>query len=150
RPSGPACRAADAQVLGRDSAPESPLLPLGQHSGPPLIFVLATDHVRQEMARLRTPTLACVARLPFGQLLRLVLASARLVCRALCRVVHAQPVIGLTRAPEWHQAVCDRLCLLADRAYPQDCVPRLPLDLFPGPVAGCPLRARQHELAAEH
>jgi hypothetical protein len=59
-------------------------------------------------------------------------------------------VIGLTRAPEWHQAVRDRLCLLADRAYPRDRVPRLPPGLFPDPVAGCLLRARLHESAAEH
>jgi len=64
--------------------------------------------------------------------------------------LHAQPVIGLTRAPESHQAVRDRLCLLADQAYPQDRVPRLPLDLFPDPVAGCLPHAQQHELAAEY
>jgi len=83
--------------------------------------------------------------------LRLRPALLSLLAVAERRVwLHAQPVIGLTREPEWHQAVRYRLCLLAGRAYPQNRVPRLPLDLFPDPVAGCPLRARQHELAAEH
>src|SRR5262249_55491685 len=117
-----------------------------QHSGPLLIVVLVAEHVRQETARLRTPTLACPARLQFAQLPRLILASARLVCG----VVHAQLVIGLTRAPEWHQAVRDRLCLLADQAYPQDRVPRLPPGLCPDPVAGCLPHAQQRESAAEY
>ena len=149
RPLGPACQTADAQVLGPDSAPESPLLHLGQHSGPPLIVVLAADHVRQKTSRLRTPTLACLARLRFAQLPRLVLASARPVCRALCRVVYAQPVIGLTRVPVLHPAPRDRLCHHVDLAYPPDHAP-LPLDLFPDLVPGFPLLARRHELVAEH
>ena len=105
RPSGPVCRTADAQVLGRDSAPESLLFHLGQNSGPLLIVVLVVEHVRQ--------------------------------------------MIGLTRAPESHQAVGDRLCLLAPQAYPQDRVPRLPPGLCPDPVAGCLPHAQQRESAAE-
>ena len=78
-------------------------------------------------------------------LLSLLAVAERRVC-----LLHAQPVIGLTREPEWHQAVRDRPCLPVDQAHPLDRAPRLPLDLFPDPVVGCPLRARQHELAAEH
>jgi len=169
RPSEPACRTADAQVLGPDSAPESPLLHVGQHSGPRLIVVRAADHVRQKTSRFRTPTLACLARLRFAQLQRLVLASARPVCRALCRVQTAQAkhlhvvlttevlrrdelvrlmAIRLTRALLWLLVPYDRLCRV-DQVYRLDRAPRQ-RGLFPDPVPGCPLHARQHELAAEH
>jgi len=169
RPSEPACRTADAQVIGRDSAPESPLLHVGQHSGPPLLVALAADYARQKTSRLRTSRLACLARLRFAQLPRLVRVSARPVCRVLCCVqtaqakhLHAVPTaevlcrdelvrlmaIGLTRALLWLLVPCDRLCRVG-QVYSLDRA-RRPPGLFPDPVAGCPLLARQHELAAEH
>ena len=61
---------------------------------------------------------------------------------------HAQPAIRLTRALLWLLVPCDRLCP-GGRVYPLGRAPRRP-GLFPDPVPGCPLRARQHELAAEH
>ncbi|HEU0039396.1 MAG TPA: hypothetical protein VFR76_08990 [Verrucomicrobiae bacterium] len=54
----------------------------------------------------------------------------------------------LTRAPVLLPARCDRLCH-ADQAYLPARDPR-PLDLSREPAPGCPLRAPQHELAAEH
>src|SRR5262245_11151166 len=132
------------------------------------------------MARLRTPTLACLARLRFGQLPRLVLASARLVCRALCHVQTAQAkhlhvvltaeVLGrnelvrfvyLLLQPEKPTRVRRLrraglwLLVPCDRLYRVDQV--YPLDraprppgLFSDPMPGCLLRARRRELAAEH
>ena len=82
--------------------------------------------------------------------LRLLLARPLLrgVAQRRACLFHAQPVMRLTRAPLSHPALHDRLCRV-DQVYPLDRAPRS-LDLFPDPVAGCPLRARQHELAAEH
>ena len=70
------------------------------------------------------------------------------VARRVC-LLHAQPEIGLTRAPVSHLGLRDRLCRLADQAYLPARAPR-PQDLFQQPAPGCPPRARQHELAAEH
>jgi len=101
---------------------------------------------RDEFARradlLRLAKATHVLRLP-PALLSLLAVAERWVW------LHVQPVIGLTRVPVLHPALRDRLCHHVDLAYPPDPAPR-PLDLFPDPVPGCPLRARQHELAAEH
>jgi len=56
--------------------------------------------------------------------------------------------IRLTRALLWPLVPCDRLCRV-DQVYPLERAPRPP-GLFPDRVLGCPLRAPQHELAAEH
>ena len=82
--------------------------------------------------------------------LRLLLARPLLrgVAERRACLFHAQPVMRLTRAPLSHPALHDRLCRV-DQVHPLDRAPRQ-RGLFPDPVPGCPLHARQHELAAEH
>jgi hypothetical protein len=82
--------------------------------------------------------------------LRRAVPWLRAVVADLACPFHAHPVmaIRLTRALPWLLVPCDRLCRV-DQVYPLDRAPHPP-GLFPDPVPGCPLRARQHELAAEH
>jgi hypothetical protein len=82
--------------------------------------------------------------------LRRALPWLRAVVADLACPFHAPPVmaIRLTRALLWVLVPCDRLCRVG-QVYPLDRAPRPP-GLFPDPVPGCPLRALQHELAAEH
>lgn len=63
-------------------------------------------------------------------------------------LLHAQPAIGLTRAPVLHPVLRARLCRLLQACLP-DRAPRPPLDLFRDRAADCLLHAPQHESAAE-
>ena len=66
----------------------------------------------------------------------------------LLQPAKATRVLRVRRALLWLLVPCDRLCRVG-QVYPLDRALR-PLGLFPDPVPGCPLRARQHELAAEY
>jgi len=118
-----------------------------------LVFLL-------QMAKaIRVPRLPVVHRLS-----RLQTAKATRVPRRLPRALpllravggrraclfHAQMVTAkrLTRAPVLLPAPGDRLCR-GGQAWPQARDPR-PLELSLDLAPGCPPRARQHELAAEH
>ena len=103
------------------------------------------DELVRRAHRLQTAKAVCVLRLPRALPLLPVVAARQ------AYLSHAQPVVTanrLTRAPVLHPGPYHRLC----RAIPA-CPPDrdlLPLDLSLEPVPGCPPRARQRELAAEH
>jgi hypothetical protein len=113
---------------------------------PHLVVAVAGDAaVAASMVHRRKLTAVSLFPLRPVRLLHRPVGVARLPGLGLCRVqparvkhLRAVRMTALSQRDEF-----------ARRAYPQDRAPRPPR-LFPDPVPGCPLRARQHELAAEH
>ena len=110
----------------------------------PTAVVLYPHELVRRVYRLQAVKATRVPRLRRAlPLLRVVAALP--VCLFRVQMVTAK---RLTRALLSHPGARDRLCR-GGRAELQARDPR-PLDLFPEPAPGCPPRARQRELAAEH
>ena len=102
------------------------------------------DELVRPVYRLQTAKAIRVLRLPRAlPLLRVV--AARRACP-----FHAQPVTvnRLTRAPVLHPGLRAQRCHAVQASLPDRGL--RPLDLSLEPAPDCHLRARQHELAAEH